>query len=161
MLDKLPLDSKIFIFQADRFLTSADIDLIKSKMNQFLPTWATHGTDLTADYCIEHNLFLIVGNDEAKAATSGCSKDSLTRVVKGVGEELGIDFFNRLNISYQTPEEKIKLVNMSEFKSLLKKDEVSQTSLVFNNLIESKSDLESKWIVPVKNSWHKNLISIL
>lgn len=161
MLNKLPLDSKIFIFQADRFLTPADIELIDNKMNRFLPTWATHGEELTADFCVKHNLFLIVGNDEGKVATSGCSKDSLTRVIQGIGNAIGVDFFNRLNVSYQSDKEELKIVDMAEFKALMQKDEIRQTTLVFNNLIETKGELEEKWLVAVKNSWHKNMISIL
>lgn len=161
MLNKLPLDAKVFIFQADRFLTESDIELINSKMNDFLPTWATHGEGLTADFCVEHNLFLIIGNDESRVATSGCSKDSLTHVVQDVGLALGIDFFNRLNVVYEAANNDLKLVNMAEFKALMSKDEVRQNTLVFNNLIESKADLESKWQVEVKDSWHKSLISIL
>jgi len=161
MLSTLPLSSKIFIFQADRFLSTSDLEVIASKMKTFLPTWATHGEDLTAEYTVQNNLFLIIGNDESKVATSGCSKDSLTHAVQNIGEQLNIDFFNRLNIAYQSSDGEFKLSNMMSFKAMMQKDEVTQNTIVVNNLIETKADLIDNWQIEVKNSWHKTLAPIL
>lgn len=161
MLNTLPNNAKVFIFQADRKLTNSDFELIKSEMNSFLPQWATHGEELTAEYTIENDYFLIVGNDESKVATSGCSKDSLTHVVQSIGEKLNIDFFNRLNTVYESNSGDLKIANMLNFKKMMQKDEIKQNTLVFNNLITFKSDLLENWKVEVKKSWHKTLVPIL
>ena len=161
MLNSLPSTAKVFIFQADRILTEADKEVIKTQMKTFIPQWATHGDELTAEFNILHDLFLVVGTDESKVQTSGCSKDSLTHVVQKIGERLNIDFFNRLNTVYQNRNGEFKFANMNELKKLMQKDQVAQHTKVFNNLIETKTDLENNWLVEIKKSWHKNLISIV
>lgn len=161
MLNTLPNNAKVFIFQSDRLLNDSDILLIDTEMNNFLSTWATHGEELTSEFTVQNNLFLIIGNDEDRVATSGCSKDSLTRLVKLIGEKLDIDFFNRLNIAYKTKSGDFELTNMFNFKNMIQKDQITQNTIVVNNLIESKDDLLNSWQVEVKNSWHKTLAPIL
>lgn len=161
MLNNLAPHSRVWVFQANRFLTEADVSLIQKNMKEFIPTWAAHGNELYGDFQIADNLFLIVGVDESKSPTSGCSVDALTRVIKKTGEEISVDFFDRLRVAYVDEHQKIQMVPLNEFKSLLKSDTVRQSTTVFNNLIETKADLETKWKTPVKNSWHKNLIQIL
>jgi len=161
MLNSLLPTAKIFIFQADKFLTKSDKSTIEKEMNQFLPQWATHGSELTAAYQIVHDLFIIVGVDESKVETSGCSKDSLNHIIKKIGETIKVDFFNRLNTAYQLPNDDIKLVDLAGFKAKMKSDDIKMHTKVFNNLIETKLDLTTNWLVEVKNSWHKNLIAIV
>lgn len=161
MLTTLPDNAKVFIFQADRKLIDSDIVLINKKMNSFLSTWATHGEELTSEFTIVDGLFLIVGNDEDRVPTSGCSKDSLTHCVQFLGEKLKIDFFNRLSIAYKEKSGEFKLTTMLEFKEMMQRDTITQNTIVVNNLIESKHDLLNKWKVEVKDSWHKTLSPIL
>jgi len=161
MLSTLPINAKVFIFQADRQLTSSDIQVINEKMNSFLASWATHGKELTSEFTIQDDLFIIVGNDEERVVTSGCSKDSLTHAIQFLGDKLKIDFFNRLNIAYKTKEGYFELTNLPNFKSMMQKDEIRQNTIVVNNLIESKSDLLNNWKIEVKDSWHKTLANIL
>lgn len=149
------------MFQADRFLTDDETEIIRRTMIEFIPTWASHGNELYGDFFIADNLFLIVGVDELKSPTSGCSIDALNRVVRKIGNELAVDFFDRLRVAYLDNQQTIQIVPLNEFTALMKRDEVRQSTIVFNNLIETKSELETKWKSPVKNSWHKNLLQIL
>lgn len=161
MLDKLASHSRVWVFQADRFLTDDETEIVRRTMIEFIPTWASHGNELYGDFFIADNLFLIVGVDELKSPTSGCSIDALNRVVRKIGNELAVDFFDRLRVVYLDNQQTIQIVPLNEFTALMKRDEVRQSTIVFNNLIETKSELETKWKSPVKNSWHKNLLQIL
>ena len=160
MLNLAP-HSRIWIFQANRFLNEADINKLKAELAVFMNSWASHGNELYGDFSIENRLFLLIGADEAKAPTSGCSIDALTRKVKELGEELDIDFFNRLNIAYEDASTKIHLVSMAEFKNLMSSDDITAQTTVYNNLIETVADLDEKWRTKVGQSWHKNLLQIL
>ncbi len=161
MLDKLAPHSRVWVFQANRFFDFREGEFIKKEMQQFIPSWASHGNELYGDFELAENLFLIVGVDEKKSPTSGCSVDSLNRAVKKIGDELNIEFFDRLRVAYYDKQAKIHVLPLNEFKDLIKKDQVTGSTIVFNNLIETKEDLETKWKSPVKNSWHKNLVQIL
>ena len=161
MLEKLAPHSRVWIYQATRFLTQDEVQKINTSLQQFIPTWASHGNELYGDFIIVDSLFLIVGADEQKSPTSGCSIDALNRHIKKLGDELNIEFFDRLRVAFYDAQNQIQVLPMHEFKALMKADKVTGSTLVFNNLIETKADLETKWKSSVKNSWHKNLLEIL
>ena len=161
MLNKLAPHSRVWVFQANRFLTVTEVQKINKELGEFIPKWASHGNEIYGDFCVDRSLFIIVGADEKKSPTSGCSIDALTRVIKKIGEEMNVNFFDRLMLSYVDAENKINLLSLPEFKALMKKDQIKTSTLVFNNLIETKEDLDTRWHTSLKNSWHKNLIDIL
>lgn len=156
-LSKLAEHSKVWVFQADHILSDVEVQNINAVLAEFIPQWASHGNELYGDFEIFANLFVIIGVDESKSAASGCSIDSLTQVIKRIGSDLGIDFFNRLTIAYQQKDGEIELVSMQAFKQLIADGEVNQNTTVFNNLVNSQVELNNNWITPAKNSWHINL----
>ena len=96
MLSELSDTASVWVFQSDRKLNDEEIAFVQKQLNVFVPEWSAHGTNLKSDYAVVENYFIIVGVDEHFAEASGCSKDSLTRAIKGIGEQLNVDFFNRL-----------------------------------------------------------------
>lgn len=161
MLDTLSQNSKIFIFQSDKKLSDSEIEVIDNRLKDFMRQWRSHGNRLKAECFVSSPLFVVIGVDESLAELSGCSKDAMTHEIKSIGDEISVDFFNRLNTAYLTKDGELNLVNMSEFKTLAKMDEIGLDTVVYNNLIEVKSELKDQWIVAIKNSWHMNMMSIL
>src|SRR5687768_5291934 len=100
MLNKLPPHSRVWVFQADRFFTADEENIIREAISEFIPKWASHGNEIYGDFAIIESLFLVVGADEQKSPASGCSIDSLNRYLQQIGDRLGINFFNRLLIAY-------------------------------------------------------------
>lgn len=160
MLNLAP-HSRLWIFQADRFLSDKECARINSELTEFIKGWASHGNELYGDFKIENNLFVMVGADESKSPTSGCSIDALTRKIKDLGAELKIDFFNRLNIAYEDPSTEIKVISMLEFKNLMSSDTITRQTTVYNNLVETVAELDENWRTTVGKSWHKNLLQVL
>ena len=86
-------------------------------------------------------------------------KDKLTNFIIHLSNEIGVDFFNRLNIAYKADSEKINLQSLSGFKTLISEGKINEESIVFNNLIKTKKDYIERWEVQLKNSWHKTLLA--
>jgi hypothetical protein len=160
MID-LPAHSRVWVFQANRFLKKEEVEMINKEMKAFISQWASHGNELYGASKVEYDLFLIVGADESRSPTSGCSIDSLNRKVSDLGDAIGVDFFDRLKIAYEDASTQIHLVSMGEFKDLMAQDRITGQTTVYNNLIENAGELNEKWRTNVKNSWHKNLLQIL
>lgn len=160
MLNQLAPHSRIWIYQANRFITTNEQAVINEKINKFIAGWASHGNELYGAHTIAENLFLIVGADEQKSPTSGCSIDSLNRFIQALGEELKINFFDRLIVAYIGANQKIELANLADFKDLIKTNLVNENTVVFNNLITTQSELNTVWKSTVKNSWHNNLLEL-
>ena len=156
----LPPYSRVWIFQTDRFLTGSECREIQLRLNDFIPNWASHGNGLNGGFKLEKNLFVIVGVDESKSMASGCSIDSLTRVIKELGTSLNLDFFNRLAIAYENQQGKLEIVSMTAFKALISSSQVNYDTIVFNNLVASKEEFDQKWRTNVGQSWHANLFQL-
>src|SRR5204863_2843181 len=122
------------------FLTEAEQLTISQAMKEFIPKWASHGNEIYGDFELAESLFLIVGADEQKSPTSGCSIDSLNRYIQEIGAKLNLDFFNRLIIAYVDADQQIKLLPMSDFKVMIKNKAVTANTPVFNNLVLSKAE---------------------
>lgn len=156
----LPPYSRVWIFQTDRFLTDSECREIQLRLNEFIPNWASHGNGLNGGFKLEKNLFVIVGVDESQSMASGCSIDSLTRVIKELGMALNVDFFNRLAIAYENQQGKLEIVSMTAFKALISSNQVNYDTIVFNNLVASKEEFDQKWRTNVGQSWHANLFQL-
>jgi hypothetical protein len=83
---------------------------------------------------------------------SGCSTDSSVRFIKSLGEKFGVDFFNRTNLSFVV-KDKIQVLPMNQLAYAAQNGFINSDTLYFNNLVQTKKELEESWIVPVKDSW--------
>ena len=63
---------------------------------------------------------------------------------------------DKMNITFKMGEY-ISYKSIIDFKKLIKNRSVSSDTLVFNNLVVKKSDLESDWEIPASKSWHSRL----
>lgn len=148
---------KVWIYQADRFFTQPELEIAKEKLQQFVQEWTAHGSQLAGSVEIKYNLFIIFVVDESLAHVTGCSIDKSVRVLKELEEEINIGLFNRMLISYRDLEGNIQLVSRDIFEALCKEGEVNEQTIVFNNILQSADDFDSKWEVPFKDSWHQTV----
>ena len=154
----LSSDSRLWIFQAERELTQAEEQYISEHTGQFLTKWTAHNNELKSGFEIRYHRFLIIMVDENYNSTGGCSIDKCMHQVQQFEKALGISFLNRLSIAYREGD-KIQTISKSAFEELLHSGRLTEKTIVFNNLIQTKQELESAWEVSVEKSWHKVMIS--
>jgi hypothetical protein len=155
--DALSKSSKVWIYQANRELSDDEIARVKSKLEKFLTNWQSHGKDLVTSYKIAYNQFIILAVDEEKTNSSGCSVDASVAVIKELEQDLQVDLFNRMLVTFKIGDN-VNTVNLNDFKRYINEGKIEEETIVFNNLIKNVAELESNWEVPVKNSWHKRMV---
>jgi hypothetical protein len=160
MLNKLPDTARVWVFQGSKFLSDADIAVIQSALSDFVPGWAAHGNVLYGDFEILNKLFIVIGVDESKAPPSGCSIDKMMKVIQELGAKLKVDFLNRLIIAYEY-NGAIYLADQQQFKDLVRDGKLKSESIVFNNLVQNRGELNSKWRTSIANSWHSQLVKVV
>jgi hypothetical protein len=125
-------------------------------MSAFTDEWTVHGAPMEASFDIRFDhIIIIAANDQA----SGCSIDASVRAIKNLGVELHIDFFNRTMVAF-LEDDNIKLYPMSELKDAFAEGLLSNNSITLNNLVNTKADLDSQWILPASQTWLKKYLSI-
>lgn len=151
-------DTRVWIYQSDRKFTDSEVESIKEQGDKFIDEWTAHGADLQAAFEVFHNQFIVVFADENEAKASGCSIDSSVRFIKTLEEEHKISLMNRKLVAFKEGDS-ILTLPQEEFLEQAAMGKLSENTIVFNNLVTTKQDLETKWQVPLKESWHFELLS--
>jgi hypothetical protein len=153
----LPSNSRVWIYQSDREFTNKEIAFISVKAIEFINTWTRHGDNLKGSFTIKYNQFLVLAVDESFKNVSGCSIDSSVRFIQELESELQLDLMDKMNITFKEGED-INLVKLSDFQRFAKERKVTQETIVFNNMVNTKEDFENNWEIPAKQSWHKRFL---
>lgn len=150
--------SRVWIYQASRFFTDKEMDKLEEICADFMQKWHTHGTDLKAFYHVFFNRFVCLFVDEDTLGASGCSIDSSVHFIQSLERTFDISLMNRTDVAYLDSEGNIQIKNLPELKSAFKSGELTADTLVFNNLVGTKDEMETNWIVPASQSWHKRML---
>ena len=151
--EELPEDAKIWIYQSNRKLTDDEVESITSKCQDFIENWAAHGTSLAASFVIKYNRFIIFAvNQEVQQAT-GCSIDASVHFIQQLEQQFAIELLDKMNVTYRSGEH-IAHKSLLDFKKMAKEKAVSEHTIVFNNLVNTKGEWEEFWEVPANESWH-------
>lgn len=152
--------SRVWVYQSDRKFTSVEENQILNKLAAFTNQWKAHGNELLAKAEIRYGFFIILTVDESQAGVTGCSIDSSVRLIKEIESEYHVDLFNRFNIAYRVDDE-VKVQGKEDFETLVNIKQVTPETIVFNNMVQTLADLDAKWEVPFKNSWHSTVFAHL
>lgn len=155
--NNLPDNSRVWIYQANRTLLTEEIEYISAKTLNFIEQWTRHGEDLKGSFTIKYNQFLVIVVDESFNEVSGCAIDASVQLIKELENNLNIDLMNKLNISFKD-NENINTVSLSDFQNFVKEKKITAETIVFNNMVQTKKDFETKWEVPAKESWHHRFL---
>lgn len=151
-LTDLSENSRIWIYQSSREFTADEVKQLNTLATEFVTTWSAHGAALKAAAQVLHNRFLVIGVDEQQAAASGCSIDKSVALIKKIEVEFNTNLLDRMQIAYRK-EGEIKTCKLPQITTLLENGELTENTVIFNNLVSNKKDWNQKWEVALKDSW--------
>lgn len=150
-LSDMPAHARVWVYQAERDLSSLEKIAINRVLMSFTENWQSHGEDLKASFEIIHERFIAVVVDEGYSTTSGCSIDKLVHTIQNLGLELGLNLIDR-RIVFRN-DNSLHTASLSTFKIMAETGELSQDATIFNTTVSTLSDLKSKFEVGVLQSW--------
>ena len=125
-------------------------------VDAFLEGWAAHGTPLTAGREWREGRFLLVAVDESSAPPSGCSIDSLARVLKDLGKAWRMSFLDHSPVWFRSGGGELRSASRVEFRALAEAGDVHVDTAVFDNTIVRMDQLRNgEWEKPAGASWHR------
>jgi hypothetical protein len=154
----MPPHSRVWVYQSNRELTDTEILRLDAITAEFISSWTAHNIHLKASYELRYRRFLIISVNEREAQASGCSIDKSLHFIKEVEKLFGISLLERMSFAYKV-DENVRTCSRKEFEALIRAGEVNDHTLVFNNLVSSKEELDSNWEIPLYKSWHKQLVN--
>lgn len=151
---RLPMHSRIWIYQASRAFTPEEETIARQRGEAFISEWAAHGTKLMAELQVVLHRFVIVAVDEEVAQASGCSIDKLFRFVQQLQQEINLPLMDRLQIAYwHQPTQQIRSFALAGLEQALRNGEIKPTTLVFDNTVQRLGDLNTHWVRPLRQTW--------
>ncbi len=152
--------SRVWIYQSNREFTTSEVAEIQEKLDAFTAQWKAHGHQLVAKAEIFYNYFIVITVDERASNVTGCSIDASVRILKEIEETYNLDLFNRFNMAYMM-DDKVVSLTKEDFETLVSIKKVTPDTIVFNNMVQTLEEFQTKWKVPFAQSWHNTVFSHL
>ncbi|WP_207534621.1 ABC transporter ATPase [Desertivirga arenae] len=152
-------NSRVWIYQSDRPFTDTEKTEIEALLTAFTGQWQAHGHQLSAFAEIRFDRFLILMVDESQAGATGCSIDKSVKLMQQIEAEYKVNLFDRFNIAYKQ-QEQVLSCNRIEFEGLIRDGKITEDTIVFNNLVQTRKELDENWETPFKQSWHKRVFNL-
>jgi hypothetical protein len=144
--------SKVWIYQADRIYGLAEALQVEEKLENFVAQWKSHGTPVEAFANLFYGRFIILIVNADGENASGCSIDGSVRLIKELETTFNNMLTNRLNLAFNH-KEKIEVIPYNQCSYALQNGLLAADSLFFDNSINTLQQLQTKWLVPIENSW--------
>lgn len=144
--------SRVWIYQANRLFSLSEAIEIEELLEQFTAAWQTHGTPVKGYANLFFGRFIVLMADETDAGVSGCSTDSSVRLIKQIESKFSVNLFDRQLLAFLT-KDTIQLLPLPQVQYAINNGFIDADTIYFNNLVQTKEELENNWMIPVKNSW--------
>ena len=152
-------DSRVWIYQCNRLFTLNEALEIEELLKEFVMEWKSHGVPVKGEAHLFFGQFIVLIADETATGVSGCSTDGSVRLIKDIEQRFDANMFDRTTLAFVI-KEKVQLLPLNQLQYAFDNGFLSGDDLYFNNLVQTKEELENKWIVPVKNSWLKSRVKM-
>lgn len=149
--------SRVWIYQSSRLFMLGEALEIENILKKFTANWLSHGVPVKGFATLLFGQFIVLMADEEATGVSGCSTDSSVRLMKDIENQFAVNLFDRTSLAFVV-KEKIQLLPLAQLQYAMDNQFINPDTLYFNNLVQTKKELEENWIVPVKISWLANRV---
>ncbi len=153
----LPPSTRVWIYQSSRPFSQDELPKLTSDIRQFAHNWVSHNRQLQAHADILYNQFVVLMVDESTAGASGCSIDKSVHFMQQLEQHYQTNLFDRMTFAWKDGNE-VRTASSTEFAELYQQGAINDQTLVFDNLVKTKGELEEKWLKPLNESWHKRFV---
>lgn len=151
----MPPHARLWIFAAPRPLADAEASRLLARVDDFLTGWHAHGHPVVGARDWLHDRFLLIAADEEATGVSGCSIDSLYRVLRDAEREIGVPLLDSSRVWFRDPEGEVRSETRPEFRERVARGEVGEDTVVFDQTVASVGAMRAgEWERPLRESWH-------
>ena len=155
--DSLEDSARVWIYQAGRKFTKTEKETISETLSAFTHQWVAHGNPLRTSFKIFHDQFIVLAADENFEQASGCSIDGAVRTIQQIDKQYGLNLFDRTKVAFLKGE--ISVVNQVDLAKSLEKGLWESNTLTFNNVLATKGELLTHWVVPASQTWLRRYLT--
>ena len=154
--ENLTPQSKIWVYPSSRKFYPQEIEGLQEKLQQFIINWKEEDKEFLASFTLLYNRFIVFAVEE-NAVISNADVDKQVGFILQLQQEYEVELLDKMNVCFKQGEH-VQYKELKEFKKLLKSKSVSEKTVVFDNLIQTKEELENYWEVPITESWYNRFL---
>lgn len=149
-------EAKVWVYPSNRKFYPQEIEALKEKVENFVATWKEEDKDFKASYQLLYDRFIVFYAEE-NSILSNADIDKQVVFILKLQNEYEVELLDKMNVCFKQGDY-IQYKEIKDFKKMLKEKSVSPKTIVFDNLIQTKYDLENFWEVPITESWYNRFL---
>jgi len=149
-------EAKVWIYPSNRKFYPQEIEGLNAKLIAFVKEWKEDDEDFKSSVELKYNRFIIFSAEGNKALLNA-DIDTLVTFILQLQEEYKVELLDRMNVCFKQGEY-TQYKELKDFKKLIKNKAVTEKTIVFDNLVETKLELENHWEVPISESWYSRFL---
>ena len=150
--DSFDPGSRVWMYQASRRFSLTEALQVEDLLEKFSNNWQSHGTPVKGYGNLFFGQFIVLMADESASGVSGCSTDSSVRLIKEIELLFKVGLFDRQSLAFII-KDNIQLLPLPQLQYAIDNHFIGPDTIYFNNLVQTKQELENNWMIPVKDSW--------
>ena len=154
--NSLSEEAKVWVYPSSRKFYPQEIDALKEKLQSFVEAWKKEDEDFKASFELKYDRFIVFSAEE-DAQLTNADIDQQVAFILQLQQEYEVELLDKMYVCFKQGEF-IQYKDVKEFKTLLKKKSVSAKTVVFDNLVQTKGELENYWEVPITESWYNRFL---
>lgn len=149
-------EARIWVYPSSRKFYPQEIQELNKQLQDFVIQWKNDDESFKASYQFLHNRFIIFLVEENSELTSA-DIDKQVAFILELQQHYKVELLDKMNVCFKQGEF-TQYKDVKEFKKLIKSKSVNNKTVVFDNLIQTKHDLENFWEVPITESWYSRFL---
>lgn len=149
---QIPDAGKLWVFPSSRKFYPQEIAELKERIEFFLTEWDNQENVIKCSYSLKFDRFIIITADDSDNNLSIEAHNLLTIFIQELEKIYTIILMDKMNVCYKQGEF-VQYKDLIAFKKMIKDKGVSKKTIVFNNMITTKSELKYNWEINIMDSW--------
>lgn len=150
-------DAKVWVYPSDRKFYSTEIDEIEKKIKKFAENWKLEDENFKVSYRFLYNRFIILVADDSETTLTNADIDTSVSFILQLQETYKVNLLDKMNVCFKQGEY-LQYKELKDFKKLVKNKAVTAKTIIFDNLINNKEDLENYWEIAIEDSWYNRYL---
>lgn len=154
---KFPDNARIWVYASNRILNQEEEAQITRSAASFLSSWTAHDIPVDATVDLLHHCFVVIAANVDTSDISGCGIDKSVAFIKALGQEMNLDFFDRMQIEVMIDQHPV-IGHKKDIAQWVLEGKVNADTLTFNKTIIHKKDFVNGFQIPVSSSWFSGVL---
>ncbi len=150
-------DAKVWVYPSSRKFYPNEIEEIEQKIKKFVENWKLDDENFKVSYQFLYNRFIILVADDTETNLTNADIDASVSFILQLQETYKVELLDKMNACFKQGEY-VQYKELKDFKKLLKNKAVTAKTIIFDNLINNKEDLENYWELAIEDSWYNRYL---